>query len=285
MKSERVVDTLTAFGRALADARRAKSYSPGKVANQAGMSVSLYAGIESGSSCPSASVFKRLSGMFPTLKHWNGALVSYRQTFEPAAETPATPLEKSFPAAFNPPRLAFEVALRHARTANGLSMAQLAELLDVTSGAVGFWESGEHAPILDHLKKLQDLFPALLEAEPPRARDITKPVGRVGAIGASGVSLHLVPDPSPLPSEPPAALVSGEAPTLPPEEPPTMVPAAPTTALAHTAPTSLSSARAWLATLRRIKASPDYPAVRGLLLAGRVDGATIDDLLEMLEES
>ncbi|MBI5301736.1 MAG: helix-turn-helix transcriptional regulator [Chloroflexi bacterium] len=55
-------------------------------------------------------------------------------------------------------------AIRRARMRAPLAQTELARRLGVSQGTISFWERDIESPSLDHLLKLLDLFPDLLDA-------------------------------------------------------------------------------------------------------------------------
>lgn len=68
--------------------------------------------------------------------------------------------------------------LRAVRESEGLSYDELAQLLDLTQGAVRAWEEDAVAPVRENYEKLLQVLPALASGPRPASRDIPKPAGR-----------------------------------------------------------------------------------------------------------
>lgn len=71
----------------------------------------------------------------------------------------------------------FRAALFGLRTREGLSQAQLGELVGVSGQAVLAWEAGMAVPVAEHYRALLDLLPGLSNAPEPPVRNIPKPEG------------------------------------------------------------------------------------------------------------
>lgn len=66
--------------------------------------------------------------------------------------------------------------LRALRQEEGMTVAELANLLSITGSAVREWESDNHYPIAKHYQDLISLFPPLASFK--EGRGISKPVGQ-----------------------------------------------------------------------------------------------------------
>ncbi len=69
-------------------------------------------------------------------------------------------------------------AIYHARTARGLSQADLAAQIGVTQGTISFWEQGKETPSFVHMLKLLLCLPELRGSLPAEQLDLLARVER-----------------------------------------------------------------------------------------------------------
>lgn len=75
-------------------------------------------------------------------------------------------------------RIEFSDAIRHARSARGLTQADLADLIGVSQGTISFWEQGRETPAFVHMLKLLLCMPDLRTSLPQAEVDLLMRVER-----------------------------------------------------------------------------------------------------------
>lgn len=189
------------WGQAMAHCRIQAGLSYRDVADRCGASVNEVRDWEMGLAVPKRPQLKRMQNMcFRQIRYFTFLLPEELRappTVKPADPDEAFVLEQATEPP--PPDLmrvrpepkTFADALKYAREEEGLSRQDLAEVLEVTDGAIRAWEERESKPYVHNYEKLLQLFPAI--ARVPRPADM-----RVFAAAApKQVAVPSAPSPAP----------------------------------------------------------------------------------------